>query len=146
MIKIIVFGKIKREDLLSLKNEYLKRLTRFLKINIIELKETTFEKDNQKIMGYIENNKNETIVLLDENSKTYSTKEFEKQIKKWEENSDLTFIIGRAEGFSKEAKNLSPNKLSLSKMTFTHEMAQVLLIEQIYRIATIRANIPYHKQ
>lgn len=145
MIKIIVFGKIKRSELLSLKEEYLKRLTRFAKIEVLEWKESTFEKDNEKVIEYYKNNQNEEIILLDEGSDEYSTEKFDKQLTKWEETKVVTFIIGRAEGFNQAVKNELKNKLSLSQMTFTHEMAQVMLIEQIYRVMTLRAGIPYHK-
>ena len=145
MIRLIVFGRIKTVELSSLKEEYLKRLTRFTRLDVIEWKETTFDKDNQKVIDYSAENKDETIILLDESSKTYSTETFDKQLMKWEEQGNVTFIIGRAEGFSKEVKDAFKNKLSLSEMTFTHEMAQVLLLEQIYRVMTLRAGIPYHK-
>lgn len=145
MIKIIVFGKIKRSELLSLKEEYLKRLTRFAKVEVLEWKESTFEKDNEKVIEYYKNNQNEEIILLDEGSDEYSTEKFDKQLTKWEETKVVTFIIGRAEGFNQAVKNELKNKLSLSQMTFTHEMAQVMLIEQIYRVMTLRAGIPYHK-
>lgn len=145
MIKLVVFGKIKTSELLSLKEEYVKRLSRFTKLEIIEWKETSFEKDNKRVLEYFENNKSEKIILLDEESKDYSTEEFDKKLSMWEETKNVTFIIGRAEGFTGEVKNTIKDKLSLSKMTFTHEMAQVLLLEQIYRIMTLRAGIPYHK-
>jgi 23S rRNA (pseudouridine1915-N3)-methyltransferase len=145
MIKIIVFGKIKAPELLGLKKEYVKRLGRFTKLKIIEWKETTFEKDNKKVIEYYQDKKSEKIILLDEASTLYSTKQFDKQISKWEEFGNLTFLIGRAEGFTNEVKELIKDKISISPMTFTHEMAQVLLLEQIYRVMTLRAGIPYHK-
>lgn len=146
MIKIIVFGRIKTLELQSLKDEYVKRLGRFTKLEIVTWKETSFEKDNKRVLEYFENNKNEKIILLDEGSENLSTKEFNKTLIKWEDTKKVTFIIGRAEGFIDEVKKITTNKLSLSKMTFTHEMAQVLLLEQIYRIMTLRAGIPYHKE
>lgn len=145
MIKLIIFGRIKTLELQSLKEEYVKRLGRFTKLEIIEWKETTFEKDNDRVMEYFENNKSEKIIILDEGSKDLSTEEFNKSLSKWEETKDVTFIIGRAEGFNEKVKQKIKDKLSLSKMTFTHEMAQVLLLEQIYRVMTLRAGIPYHK-
>lgn len=145
MIKIIVFGKIKTTELLRLKEEYLKRLGRFTKLELLEWKETNFNKDNKRIINYFNEHKNEKIILMDEAGKTYSTEKFNAQLKNWEENKITTFIIGRAEGFDKTVKETIKEKISLSPMTFTHEMAQVLLLEQIYRVMTLRAGIPYHK-
>lgn len=155
MIKLICFGKIKDKNLKGLNDEFVKRMTKFpfLKLEIIEWKDESIQNEMKKIEEYLIEHKknNEQFILLDELGKDFTTIEFKKELQGViDEGKEITFFIGGAEGFDnswkKEIKQKhSVKMMKLSAMIFTHEMARVLLLEQIYRIATIEANIPYHK-
>jgi len=136
-IKIIVIGKVKEKSIHELINEYLKRLKPYTKIEIIELKDKGLEKEAENILPYLGNNS----FILDERGKEYTSIGFSELINK---NQDIIFIIGSAEGISESLKKKA-NLISLSKMTFTHEMARLFLIEQIYRSMMILNNREYHK-
>jgi 23S rRNA (pseudouridine1915-N3)-methyltransferase len=135
-IRIIAIGRIKERYLLEGINEYLKRLSRFCKIEIIKLKDEGIKKDSEKISRY------SNAFVLDAKGKQFSSEEFADFLKKNE--GELSFIIGGPEGISEEIKKKS-KLLSLSRMTFLHEMSRLILLEQIYRGYTIINNIPYHK-
>ena len=92
--------------------------------------------------------KEDIIILLDEKGKDFNSMEFSKFL---EERmirgvKNLTFVIGGAYGFSKELREFAKNKISLSKMTFSHDMARLFFVEQLYRSLTIINNIPYHNK
>jgi len=155
MIKIIVFGKIKDKNLKGVNDEFVKRMSKFpfLKTNIIEWKDDSVENEMKKIEEYIIESKknNEKIILLDELGKDFSTIEFKNELQGViNEGEEITFFIGGPEGFpnnwKKEIKEkYSVKMMRVSAMVFTHEMARILLLEQIYRVGTIEAGIPYHK-
>lgn len=147
MIHILVFGNLKDKRLKSLVDEYIVRLHKFpfLSVEIEEFKDKGKEENEKKILEYKTINSENNIYLLDEHAKTYSTQKFKEIIQPAiDQGDEYTFIIGGPEGFSEACKQQF-SKISLSPMTFTHEMAQVLLVEQLYRVATIQAKIPYHK-
>lgn len=136
-IKIYAIGKIKEKNIQSMIDEYLKRLKIFAKVEIIELKDKGIIKESDEIIKLIDNN----TYILDELGNEYSSIEFSKLI----ENTDnIKLIIGGAEGITNEAKKKSKT-IALSKMTLTHEMARLVLIEQIYRSMMIINNRSYHK-
>jgi len=137
-IKVITIGKIKEKYLIEGINEFKKRLQRFCNIEIIELKDLGLEKEAEKILPYI---KSKTFVL-DAKGKSFSSEEFAELLKK--EERELTFVIGGPEGISEKIKR-NANLISLSKMTFLHEMTRLILLEQIYRAYTIIHRMPYHK-
>lgn len=146
IISVLCVGKVKDKSLQALAAKYEKRLTRFQRIKIIEIKDSDREKESKKIIEHIQNNKEQKYVLLDERGKIYTSTSFSSKLKTHEDNSeDITFILSGADGPTKEVKKLVKDKLALSTMTFTHEMARVLLLEQIYRVITMWNNIPYHK-
>lgn len=137
MIRVICVGKIKEKWIKAGVDEFLKRIKRFSKIEVIELKDSDVEKEGEKILSLLKNQP----VLLDEKGKRLSSKEFSQFIK----YKDIDFIIGSSNGTSNNLKDNIRDKISISDMTFTHEMARLFLIEQIYRGFTINKNIPYHK-
>ena len=137
-IKIIAIGKIKESYIREGIEEYLKRLKPFVKIEIIELKDEGLKKEGEKISNYLSQN----TFTLDEKGKEYSSVEFASMIKKIE--GELTLIIGGANGIDEEIKKKSKT-ISLSKMTLIHEMARLVLIEQIYRGCMINSGREYHK-
>ena len=150
-ITILAVGKLKEKIYSDGVLEYLKRLRPFVKIKIVELSPESFtdsnreqmkEKENQKILDYIEKNKDKKVVCLTEGGREYSSVEFSEFLAK--ENQEIIFIIGGALGFSEKTLSKMDAKLSLSKMTFLHEMARLILVEQIYRAQMIEGGRSYH--
>ena len=151
MIKIICVGKIKEKYLISAIEEYSKRISKYTKIEIIELpdydinnKDVVLEKEKENILKHI-NNKDYIITLEIEGSELNS-EEFAKKIDKiFITNPNITFIIGGSYGLHNQIKNMSDFKLSFSKFTFPHQLFRVILLEQIYRVYKINNNESYHK-
>lgn len=151
MIKIICVGKIKEKYLISAIEEYSKRISKYTKIEIIELpdydinnKDVVLEKEKENILKHI-NNKDYIITLEIEGSEL-SSEEFAKKIDKiFITNPNITFIIGGSYGLHNQIKNMSDFKLSFSKFTFPHQLFRVILLEQIYRVYKINNNESYHK-
>ena len=151
MIKIICVGKIKEKYLVSAIEEYSKRLSKYTKIEIIELpdydinnKDVVLEKEKENILKHL-NNKDYIISLEIEGSELNS-EEFAKKIDKiFITNPNITFIIGGSYGLHNQIKNMSDFKLSFSKFTFPHQLFRVILLEQIYRVYKINNNESYHK-
>ena len=151
MIKIICLGKIKEDFFKDAEKEYLKRLQKYTKLEIIELEDekdkdikVCLSKEEQLIKKSIKDKDN--LVLLDINAKEYTSTEFSNFInKELTENSNITFIIGSSNGVSEEIKRLAKKKVSFSKLTFPHQMFRIILLEQIYRSFKIINNESYHK-
>lgn len=151
MIKIITVGKLKEKYLIDAVEEYKKRLSKYTKIEIIEVKdESSYEEDKNKekeaenIIKYIGDK--DFIITLEIDGKEVSSVEFASKIENiFNINSNITFIIGGSYGLSNRIKELSNYKLSFSKMTFPHQLFRVILLEQIYRAYKINNNESYHK-
>ena len=145
MIKIICLGKIKEKYLNDAVTEYQKRLSKYTKLEIIELKdEEDLKKDEEKIKKVI--NEKDNIVMLDKDGKEYTSEGFKDFIEKeLTLNSNITFLIGSSYGFSKDLKDEINKKVSFSHLTFPHQLFRVLLLEQIYRAFKIINNETYHK-
>lgn len=153
-INIITLGKLKESYWREAEVEYLKRLGAFVKLNIVELKEESFtekdppemikQKEAEKILGAIKNIGSTFLIMLEEKGKQYSSPEFSKQIIKWSDNNSLTFVIGGPLGLDPELVKKANATLSLSPLTFTHQMTRVILLEQIYRAMMIGQNRKYH--
>lgn len=151
MIKIITVGKLKETYLKDACLEYLKRLSKYTKIEIIELEDSridiekqALEEEKSKILKHISDK--EYIITLEINGKQLSSVEFAEKIDKTLiSNSDITFIIGSSYGIHEEILNKSNFSLSFSKMTFPHQLFRVLLLEQLYRSYKILNNEKYHK-
>ncbi len=145
MIKIICLGKIKENYLTELINDYLKRINRFHKIEIIELKdENNLKKEEESILKHL--NLKDFIITLEIEGKKITSDEMAKLIDNiFIANSNITFIIGSSFGLSDQIKALSNYKLSFSKMTFPHGLFRGILLEQIYRAFKINNNENYHK-
>ncbi len=145
MIRIITVGKIKDKNIQNLINDYYSRTQHFYKIELIQIKEENKkEKETQNIERQI---KEGLIIVLDETGKLLKSIELSNLIKEKQNNNiTITFIIGNYYGLNDKIKQKAHFLLSLSKMTVTHEMAQLILIEQIYRAQTIIKGLPYHKE
>lgn len=157
-IKLIVVGKLKEKFHKEEVNEYLKRLSRYAKVNIIEVEEEKIKdnsslKENELVLIKEGNNvlkhikDNEYLFLLDLHGKEMSSEEFAKRINSLplENYSNISFAIGGSLGVSEELRNRSNFKLKLSPMTFTHQMTRIIILEQIYRAFKINNNEVYHK-
>ncbi len=156
-VNIICVGNLKEKYLKEAYLEYTKRLSRYCKLNLIEIKEyKTF--DNPSDFQIIETITNEGRRILQKLDTSYivsmciegqefSSEEMAKKINKIlnEGISNITFIIGGAWGLSEEVKRSSNLKLSMSKMTFPHQLARIMLCEQLYRIFQILNGGKYHK-
>ena len=149
MIKIICVGKIKEKYFVSAINEYLKRLSKYVKIDIVEIKdearaEVALKIEGEKILSKIKDD--EYVIALDIAGEKISSIDFAKKIDKvFNNNSKLTFVIGGSYGLSQEVKKRSNYLLSFSKMTFPHQLFRLILLEQIYRSFKIQNNETYHK-
>lgn len=155
-ITLVVIGKTNGKFLIEGINEYTKRLSYYIPFNIDYLPDVKNNKklseDQQKtlegntILGSLE--KSDYVVLLDEHGKEFTSIEFSKYIEKkmTAVPKRLVFIVGGPYGFSKEVKERANEKISLSKMTFSHEMIRLIFTEQLYRAMTIINNEPYHHE
>lgn len=145
MIKIICLGKLKEKYLIDLVNDYKKRIEKYHKIELIELKdEENLENEANNILKFIGNN--DYIITLEIEGQQLDSKEFAKLIDKTFINySTITFIIGSSTGLSSKIKEKSNFKLSFSQFTFPHGLFRGILLEQIYRSFKINNNENYHK-
>ena len=155
-INIICVGKIKEGYLKDAINEYSKRLSKYCKLNIIELNDEPIPATlNAKITENIKNAegtkilsqiKNSYVITLDLKGKEYSSEEFSNKLENlYFNNGSITFIIGGSLGISNEVLKNSNELISFSKMTFPHQLIRVFLLEQIYRAFKIQNNETYHK-
>ena len=133
--------------------EYKSRLKRYLSIDFIELEmgsstkrkvQEIIEEESTKILSHVKSS--DHLILLDENGAHLSSEEFAKWINKKfvSIQGDLIFVVGGAYGFHSNLKERANEQLSLSSMTFTHQMVRVIFAEQLYRAMTILKNEPYH--
>ncbi len=157
-ITLVTVGKIKEKFFKAAIDEYSKRLTRYCKLNIIEVpdektpdnaslkdEEIIKDKEGQGILRHLKDNM--YVVALDLKGKTLSSEELSGFIKNLEVRGDsnTAFIIGGSLGLSKEVLSRANYKLCFSKMTFPHQLMRVILLEQIYRGYRIMKGEPYHK-
>ena len=148
MIKIICVGKIKESYLNEALEEYKNRLSKYTKLEIIEIKDESNEKaiqiEAEKIKSHIK--PNDYIITLEIEGKQISSEELANHLDKTLiTNPNITFIIGGSFGLDKTIKELSNFKLSFSKLTFPHKLFRIMLLEQIYRSFKILNNETYHK-
>ena len=140
-IKLIFFGKKRKNNLNEITMGYFKRIQKEINSEII------FISDQKKIFPN-SFKENDLVILIDEKGKHFDSISFSKKFKMLIQNSKkkIIFIVGDANGFSSEIHNQSNEIISLSKFTFTHEMARLVIVEQIYRAITIIKNHPYHNE
>nr|MBP3258491.1 23S rRNA (pseudouridine(1915)-N(3))-methyltransferase RlmH [Bacilli bacterium] len=150
MIRIICVGKIKEKYFTDAIKEYQKRLSKYTKLEIVELPDfdadinTILKKESELILKQIKDKS--YIITLEIDGNELSSVELSKKMDNiFNTNSDITFIIGGSYGLSDEVKKISNYKLSFSKMTFPHQLFRIILLEQIYRSYKILNNETYHK-
>lgn len=144
MIKIIAVGKIKEDYLKKAIDDYLKRINKYHRVEIIEVLDDNIKTEGDRILKVV--NKKDYIIALDINGEEISSLEFSKKLDNlFINNSNITFIIGGSNGISDDIKKLANYHLSFSKMTFPHQLFRLILLEQIYRGFKIMHNETYHK-
>lgn len=155
-IKLLAIGKTDNKALQTLIDEYTKRLSFYIKFDleiIPDIKNSKNlsenqqkEKEGELILAKI--TANDQLILLDEKGKMFSSINFSEELQK-KMNSGiktLVFVIGGPYGFSEQVYQKAQGKISLSAMTFSHQMVRLFVTEQIYRAFTILRNEPYHHQ
>jgi len=156
MIRIISVGKIKEKYLVDGINEYLKRLNRFDKVEIIEIKDQIINdnpsdkeieiiknKEGEEILSKI---KDDFVIALSPDGDILDSISFSKMIEEsYNKSSKVTFLIGGSLGLSNECKKRANKLISFSKLTFPHMLFRLMLLEQIYRGFKIMNNETYHK-
>jgi 23S rRNA (pseudouridine1915-N3)-methyltransferase len=137
-----MFGRTRRPEARALIDEYVKRISHYAEPGIIELRETSDASVRKLKLA-----PGATIVLLDASGKEFNSAEFAKWIGAMRDGGtrEVVFFCGPAEGFSEELRRLARHSISLSPLTMSHELARVMLAEQIYRAFTILAGHPYPK-
>ena len=156
-INIISVGKIKEKYLKDAIAEYAKRLSKYCKLNIIEiedeqipnslndkLSENIKSVEGAKILSHL---KNSYVISLDLKGSQHTSEEFSKKLENisLNKNSNISFIIGGSLGLSDEVILHSNELISFSKMTFPHQLIRVFLLEQIFRAFKIQNNETYHR-
>jgi 23S rRNA (pseudouridine1915-N3)-methyltransferase len=143
-------GKTRDERLRSLIAEYLKRLQRFTRSEVIETREggsdrASLEKESQRLLEAIP--AKSLAILLDVNGSEWSSRELAGELQRWENDSvkEVAIIVGGQDGVSSEVSDRAQKRWQLSRLTLTHEMARVVAVEQLYRAYTINRGLPYQK-
>lgn len=151
-IRFIWVGKTRNEHLRALVQDYLERLGRFVRYEITELRESGaratregIEDEGKRIIGALSSDA--FVILLDGGGREWSSLELASQIENWQQRGkkEIAFVIGGHNGVSEKVRERADVRWSLSRLTWTHEMARVLLLEQLYRGYTIIHGLPYQK-
>lgn len=142
-IKIAWIGKTKEPAIATLTEDYLKRISRYSQVEALTLR------DEKALLETCRGTKSAarcTLVLMDSRGKEFSSEHFAKFLGDYQDRNPLplVFAIGGADGFSDVARATAQQVISLGKMTLAHELARVVLLEQVYRAFTILKGHPYH--
>jgi 23S rRNA (pseudouridine1915-N3)-methyltransferase len=143
-IRIAWIGKTKEAAITALTEEYLERISRYVQTEGITLRE---ESDLlAKFGATAKGGTKSTLVLMDSRGKEFSSEQFAKFLGEYQDRNPLplVFAVGGADGFSEAVRSAASQVISLGKMTLSHELARVVLLEQIYRAFTILKGHPYH--
>ena len=153
-INLLCIGKTDDKEIKNLINYYLTRLPRHWNFEITEIPDVKnarnltpdlLKKEEAKLfLNQIENT--DLVVLWDEKGKQFTSREFAQKLDSYQNNSikKICFLVGGAYGFSEEMYQRANEKISISKMTFTHQMIRLFFVEQIYRADQILQGKPYH--
>lgn len=150
-IRFIWPGKTRDERLRALLLDYLKRLERFVRCEVIETRESAgrdragIEKESQRILDALP--AKSLVILLDVDGREWSSPELAGELRRWENDSvkEVAIVIGGQDGVNSEVESRAEKRWRLSRLTLTHEMARVLAVEQMYRAYTINRGLPYQK-
>ena len=140
-IRLLMLGKTRRSELRAVLEDYAKRVSHHVPLQIDEVRDASAALKN------LDSNRSANIVLLDAAGKTLSSEAFAKWLGELRDRGarELTFLCGDAEGFPEDLRQRAHQKISLSSMTFSHELARVMLAEQLYRAFAILSGSPYPK-
>ena len=147
--RFVWVGKTRNKNYLALQDEYLQRLSHFVKCETVEIRDSAphegKEIEGKRILEKL--NQTPFVCLLDVTGRGLSSPELAKEIEKWQNagTKEISFVIGGADGIAPEVAARASVVLSLSFLTFTHEMARVVMLEQLYRAFTIIKGFPYQK-
>jgi len=152
-ISLLYVGKLKEQFIELGERVYVKKLAPFCKLDLIEVKsfghlkgqskQAIIDKEGAEIIKKIP--KDSYVIILDKTGKKFVSEDMVKKIDFWlSTGKNIVLVIGGAFGISFEVKNMAREQLSLSDLTFTHEMARLIFLEQLYRGFTILKNVPYH--
>ncbi len=145
IFRFIWVGKTKDKNWRALQEEYLSRLSHFVRCEITEVKDSNKESESKLILEKL--NQSAFVCILDVKGRSISSPELAKTVENWQNRGlkEVAFVIGGAEGLASEVVEKADYSLSLSFLTFTHEAARVILLEQLYRAYTIIRGFPYQK-
>ena len=147
--RFVWIGKTKEKNWRALQDEYLQRLSYFVKFDVAEIRESqAFETKETEGKRILENlNQSSFVCLLDVKGQEISSHQLAEKIENWQNRSfkEIAFVICGQDGASGEVVDKADYSLSLSRLTLTHEMARVVLVEQLYRAYTIIKGFPYQK-
>ena len=140
-IRLLLLGKTRRAELRALLDEYVKRVGRSCHIEVTEVRDAT------AAVKKLDADRAATAVLLDAGGKSYDSESFAKWLGEQRDRGtrELIFVCGDADGFPEGLRERVKQKVSLSAMTYSHELARVMLAEQIYRAFAILSGSPYPK-
>ena len=152
-IKLLLMGKTTDESIRQIEADYEKRIKRYTAFESIVIDNSSVRTGPEQIIRQKEGEMilkrvgpTDHLVLLDERGKTYTSVQFANEVNNWMTSSKKTVVltIGGAYGFSDDVKKRANGLVSLSSMTFSHQIVRVILMEQVYRAFTILNNEPYH--
>ena len=142
LIRMLMLGKTRRPEIRALLDDYAARIRRFAELEMAELRE-----DSPAALRRIEIAPGATVVLLDASGKDYSSEQFAHWLGACRDRGvrEIAFLCGAAQGFPESVAKRATTKMSLSPLTFSHELARVMLAEQLYRAFATLAGHPYPK-
>lgn len=152
-ITILAIGKLKAKHFQAAEEVYAKRLKSYIKLEVVELEAESFgedkgskikakKKEGERILKFLKKRNNAEVIILDEKGKEFSSEKFAKFLDGIDRH--IVFILGGSLGWDEEIKKQPFMRLSLSQMTYPHELARVILLEQIFRAIAILKNKEYH--
>jgi len=151
-LRLLWIGRTRNEHVRALASDYLGRLARFVRCEVTELRESAatderaiLTEESKRIGDALR--PDAYVVLLDIEGRTWSSPELATELERWQTRGlkEVAFVIGSHLGVAPELKTRADARWSLSRLTLTHELARVLLIEQLYRAYTITRGLPYQK-
>jgi 23S rRNA (pseudouridine1915-N3)-methyltransferase len=144
--RFVWVGRTRNEHYKALQEDYLQRLSHFVKCEVVEVKDAeTKETEGERILEKL--NQTSFVCLLDVGGRAVSSPQLAAEVERWQHagHKEISFVIGGANGVSPAVADRASIVLSLSFLTFTHEMARVVMLEQLYRAHTIIRGYPYQK-
>ena len=151
-IKILFVGKTVDDRIISIVDDYLKRMKNIdITVKIVPSAKKKYSVEVQKseegrsILSFIDDS--EFVAILDDKGDSFTSRQFAEWLERRQTSSrNITFVVGGAYGFSNEIYDRADSRISLSKMTFSHQIVRAIFAEQLYRAFTIIAGLPYHHE